>query len=59
LKGETQRLLNGYIDYLKRARPGQHEPGVDVNVDRAQINLIEDDASHSDPQSLIPDPYDH
>ena len=31
---ETQRLLNGYIDYLKREKPGKDEPGHEINVDR-------------------------
>lgn len=34
LAGDTQRLPNGYIDYLKREKPGKNEPGVDINVDR-------------------------
>ncbi len=34
LASETQRLLNGYISYLKRQKPGEHEPGHDINVDR-------------------------
>ncbi len=34
LADETHRLLNGYIAYLKRQKPGQHEPGHDINVDR-------------------------
>ncbi len=33
LASETQRLLNGYIDYLKREQPGKNEPGHDINVD--------------------------
>ena len=33
LASETQRLLNGYIDYLKRDQPGKNEPGHDINVD--------------------------
>jgi four helix bundle protein len=32
LASETQRLLNGYIGYLKRQKPGEHEPGHDINV---------------------------
>jgi four helix bundle protein len=34
LASETQRLLNGYISYLKRQKPGQNEPGHDIHVDR-------------------------
>jgi four helix bundle protein len=30
---ETHKLLNGYIAYLKRRKPGQHEPGHDVSVE--------------------------
>ncbi len=33
LAAETQRLLNGYITYLKRQKPGEREPGHDINVD--------------------------
>ena len=33
LASETQRLLNGYIAYLKRQKLGQNEPGHDINVD--------------------------
>jgi four helix bundle protein len=33
LASEAQRLLNGYIDYLKREQPGKNEPGHDINVD--------------------------
>ena len=33
LAGETQRLLNGYIDYLKREKPGKDEPGHDIHID--------------------------
>jgi len=33
LTSETQRLLNGYIGYLKRQKPGEHEPGHDINTD--------------------------
>lgn len=33
LVSDSQRLLNGYIDYLKREKPGKDEPGYDVNVD--------------------------
>ncbi len=39
LASEAQRLLNGYIDYLKREQPGKNEPGNDINVDHP----------HSDP----------
>jgi hypothetical protein len=40
LAGEAQRLLNGYIDYLKREKPGKDEPGIDINVnqDRAHVD---------------------
>jgi four helix bundle protein len=34
MAGETHRLLNGYIDYLKREKPGKDEPGLDINIDR-------------------------
>lgn len=33
MAGEAQRLLNGYIDYLKREKSGKDEPGLDLNVD--------------------------
>ncbi len=36
LSSEVQRLLNGYIDYLKREQPGKHEPGHDINVNRLE-----------------------
>ncbi len=39
MAGEAQRLLNGYIDYLKRERPGKDEPGFDINVDRPLAEL--------------------
>ncbi|CAG0928971.1 hypothetical protein TFLX_01199 [Thermoflexales bacterium] len=46
LAGEAQRLLNGYIDYLKREKPGKDEPGIDINVDqdhaRVDADLIPD-----------------
>ncbi len=41
LAAETQRLLNGYIDYLKREQPGKNEPGHDVNVDRPEPEPID------------------
>jgi len=37
LASETQRLLNGYIDYLKRETPGKNEPGHDINVDHPRL----------------------
>ena len=40
---ETYRLLNGYIDYLKRERPGKDEPGHDIIVDTPSID--QDDSS--------------
>ena len=43
--GEAQRLLNGYIDYLKREKPGKDEPGIDINVDRDHAGFDDDDAS--------------
>jgi four helix bundle protein len=30
LAGEVFRLLNGYIDYLKRHKPGRDEPGSEI-----------------------------
>ncbi len=39
LASEAQRLLNGYIDYLKREKPGKDEPGIDISVDRGLINF--------------------
>jgi four helix bundle protein len=33
MAAETQRLLNGFIEYLKREKPGKDEPGIDINVD--------------------------
>jgi four helix bundle protein len=30
---EVHRLLNGYIDYLKKQQPGKDEPGHDITVD--------------------------
>jgi four helix bundle protein len=48
LAAEAQRLLNGYIDYLKREKPGKDEPGSDINVDRDRV--------HFDGDDLIPDP---
>lgn len=36
LATEVHRLLNGYINYLKRQQPGKHEPGCDVHVETAQ-----------------------
>ncbi len=32
MSGEVQRLLNGYIDYLKREKPGKDEPGHDITA---------------------------
>jgi four helix bundle protein len=48
LAAEAQRLLNGYIDYLKREKPGKDEPGIDINVNHSPLNL--------DDHDLIPDP---
>jgi four helix bundle protein len=56
LAGEAQRLLNGYVDYLKREKPGKDEPGIDINVDQDRVNSSDDDAPYSDPRSPIPDP---
>ncbi len=39
--GEAQRLLNGYIHYLRREIPGKNEPGHDVNVDHPLLDLID------------------
>ena len=55
LAGEAQRSLNGYIDYLKREKPGNNEPGIDINIDRGHIHF-DDDSSCPDPRSPIPDP---
>jgi four helix bundle protein len=33
LSEEAYRLLNGYIGYLKKRKPGKDEPGHDINVD--------------------------
>ena len=41
LAGETQRLLNGYISYLKREKPGNDEPGHDINIDHQPTELDE------------------
>ena len=38
LASEAQRLLNGYIDYLKREQPGNNEPGYDINVDHLSLD---------------------
>jgi four helix bundle protein len=43
LAGEAQRLLNGYIDYLKREKPGNDEPGRDINVDQGHVHFDDDD----------------
>ncbi len=37
LSAEALRLLNGYIDYLKREKPGKDEPGLDVIVEDAAL----------------------
>ena len=42
ITAETQRLLNGYIDYLKREQPGKNEPGHDLNVDRFAIDAADE-----------------
>ncbi len=39
LASEIQRLLNGYIDYLKREQPGKNEPGLEINVDYPEAAL--------------------
>ncbi len=39
--GEAQRLLNGYIHYLRREIPGKNEAGHDVNVDHPLLDLID------------------
>ena len=45
LAGEAQRLLNGYIDYLKREKPGKDEPGIDINLDRDHVGFNDGVAS--------------
>ena len=47
--GEAQRLLNGYIDYLKREKPGKAEPGMDINIERSDMTLDEDTVSYPHP----------
>jgi hypothetical protein len=42
---EAQRLLNGYIDYLKREKPGKDDPGIDINVDLDHASFNYDNAS--------------
>lgn len=42
ITAETQRLLNGYTDYLKREQPGKNEPGHDLNVDRFSIDAADE-----------------
>lgn len=42
MAGETQRLLNGYIEYLKREKPGKDEPGHDINVDHFPSNNMDE-----------------
>lgn len=39
IAGDAQRLLNGYIEYLKREKPGKNEPGHDINVDHFTNDL--------------------
>ncbi len=39
IAGDAQRLLNGYIEYLKREKPGKDEPGHDINVDHFTNDL--------------------
>jgi hypothetical protein len=34
---ELQRLINGYIDYLKRHKPGKDEPGHNIIVPEPRI----------------------
>ncbi len=41
MAGETQCLLNGYIDYLKREKPGKDESGFDLNVDNLLLDPSE------------------
>ena len=41
IAAETQRLLNGYISYLKREKPGNDEPGYELNVDHQPTELGE------------------
>ncbi len=36
---ETYKMLNGYIEYLKRERPGKDEPGHDILVEIPNLDL--------------------
>jgi four helix bundle protein len=38
LSAEVHRLLNGYINYLKKQQPGRNEPGHDINVEQPPHN---------------------
>jgi four helix bundle protein len=38
MAGEVHRLINGYIDYLKRQRPGSNEPGHDITLTRPPLD---------------------
>ncbi len=41
LASKAQRLLNGYIDYLKREQPGKNEPGHDIDVDHPRFDPVD------------------
>ena len=49
LATEAQRLLNGYIDYLKREKPGKDEPGIDINPDRDHFDSDDVNSTQPDP----------
>lgn len=42
LADETRRLLNGYIDFLKRRKQGENEPGSQVTVHEIQVSYMVD-----------------
>jgi four helix bundle protein len=43
---EVYRLLNGYINYLKKQQPGKNEPGHDVSI--VEVRLSTQDAEIAD-----------
>jgi four helix bundle protein len=49
ISDEVYRLINGYIGYLKKQRPGASEPGHDIHTDQPS-------SEETRAQSLIPNP---
>ncbi len=52
---ETRRLLNGYINYLKRCKQGENEPGSHITIYEFQGAYKPEDIDPNDAVQLPPD----